>query len=315
MMKNFKILKKKIVVLLFASLSVGAVLVLTSCAGQSEDALAYYNPTWSSDGRIYAIKETIKSYSAGGFGGSSQDRTSYVVIMNSDGSGEQILFNVGTESYPKMRESPSGNYLALQGGHGLEIRDVHHGYSKVGQIDVPDGSGALMFFDWSPDESQMFIQTEHGHKAIYQRGGTKTQDITKLAIITCWKYGPYIIGYDNDNAKILLSASDEIIVSTINSNVFAAVQYFPDGQSYFGGGGSGGYQKVRVPDFAVLETYSALKTELDKELSVYDIQLNPVNSTELLFDQDPVHTNNISPHEGIFRINLDGTNKRTVKGK
>ena len=290
--------------------------VLIGCSGQSSDSLTYYNPVWSSSGGIYAVKETIKSYSSGGFVSTAgQDRHSYIVIMDSDGKNESILMDVGVERYPRMNASPSGNYLAMTDGHGLGIFDVHNGYAKVSQINVDDAYGALTFFDWSPDEGSLIINTETGHIGIYSRGGVGPELLSSLEYIYAWKYNEMIVGQfgfgEGVSHNVRFVESNNTIVAE-NSDAFAPIEYFSDGQSYFGGGGSGGYKKIGL-DFTVFETYTALKTELDKEPEVYDLSLNPAIPTQLLFSQGSGSTFDTLAHEGIFTINLDGTGRKQVK--
>ena len=302
-------MKKAIGYFCFAIIFAGVAVLMIGCGAKQEQALAYYNPTWSAEGKIYAIKETIVTATQGGFGGSvAQERNSYLVLMNKDGSNEQTIKHVGRERYPKMNASPSGNYLAMTGGAGWEILDIHNGYNVSSEIDT---TTQTLEFDWSPNEAKIFLQESGRAVALYNRNGTKIRDLSNLDYAFAWRYAAAIGGAGNNKIRLVDENDNIIAEQSAGNGLYGIHQYFPGGQYILGGGGRT-FQKVRVSDFAVLETYTALKTELDKETSVYGLQLNPVNGTELLYS-DNLESFNIHANKNILLINLDGTQRRRLK--
>ena len=283
-------------------------LVASGCGQPTETGQAYYNPTWGADGRIYAIKEVIKTYRQGGLSPStSQQRESYLVVMNGDGSNEQEIKFVGVERYPKLNASPLGNYLAMY-RDGVEILDIHNGYAHIHTIEVDN-----TFFDWSPDEGKLVLQTSNGVE-LYTRDGVKVRDITNLRNANTWKYGDNILGsalVGDSSYRALASENDELLITAGDQVV--GISYISGGEYYFGGGGSAGYRNVKTSDFSTIETYPTLNTELSKESGVYNIQVNPVDDGEVMYSKDPVSTNVITPKQGIYLIRLDGTNRRVLR--
>ena len=265
-------------------------LVAGGCGQPTETGKAYYNPTWGADGRIYAIKEVIKTYRQGGLSPStSQQRESYLVVMNGDGSDEQEIKFVGVERYPKLNASPLGNYLAMY-RDGVEILDIHNGYKHIHTIDVDN-----TFFDWSPDEG----------KLIFRINGEKLKDMASLNLVYAWKYSHLIIGQLNRSRIV---NEDDVV---INEGGGGAVGYFPDGDTYLGLQASGRYDTLTTQ---VVETYPTLNTELSKESGVYNIQVNPVNAGEVMFSGPGYDALSASyPRQGIFLINLDGSNKMILR--
>jgi hypothetical protein len=283
-------------------------LLAGGCGQPTETGKAYYNPTWGADGRIYAIKEVIKTYRQGGLSPStSQQRESYLVVMNGDGSNEQEIKFVGVERYPKLNASPLGNYLAMY-RDGVEILDIHNGYKHIHTIDVDN-----TFFDWSPDEGKLVLQTNQG-VVLYDRSGNKIKTISALTYALHWHYNNAIAGANDTHilfVKIDNSNAEEIIASVLpGAGIYAVNQYFPDGNSYLEIVGP--YSKISLFDFTVIETYPTLNTELSKESGVYNVQVNPVNAGEVMFSRDPVSTNSFAK-QGIYLIRLDGTNRRVLR--
>ena len=283
-------------------------LLASGCGQPTETGKAYYNPTWGADGRIYAIKEVIKTYRQGGLSPStSQQRESYLVVMNGDGSDEQEIKFVGVERYPKLNASPLGNYLAMY-RDGVEILDIHNGYKHIHTIDVDN-----TFFDWSPDERKLVLQTSSGVE-LYTRAGVKVRGITNLRLIDTWKYGSHLLGdiaIGNEIYGRLVTEANETLWTGLQ---IVALSYISNGEYYFGGGLNGGYGKVRISDFSLVETYPTLNTELSKEPSVYNVQVNPVNAGEVMFSGPGYDALSASyPRQGIFLINLDGSNKRILR--
>ena len=293
----------------FGALMCVLMVMVGGCGQPTETGQAYYNPTWGADGRIYAIKEVIKTYRQGGLSPStSQQRESYLVVMNGDGSNEQEIKFVGVERYPKLNASPLGHYLAMD-RDGVEIMDIHDGYKHIHTIDVDS-----TFFDWSPDEGELVFQTSNGVE-LYTRAGVKVRDITKLRTANTWKYGENILGsalVGDSSYRALASENDDLLI-TVGDQV-VGISYISGGEYYFGGGGSAGYRKVKTSDFSTIETYPTLNTELLKEPSVYNVQVNPVDDGEVMFSGPGYDALSASyPRQGIFLINLDGSNKRILR--
>ncbi len=104
-------------------------------------------------------------------------------------------------------------------------------------------------------------------------------------------------------------------MQTPSGNTFGFSAYFPGFQSYFATGG-GVFQKISLPTFTVVETYSALGEALPEypEFEGY-LELNPSNGTEVLYSK-VIGTIRIKPFmavEGIYVIGLDGSNNRAIR--
>jgi len=287
---------------------VAGMVVLGGCGQAGETGSAYYNPTWRSDGKIYAIKESITTYRGSGFIGTSQERSSYLVLMDGDGGNEREIRHLGSELYPRLNASPGGTYLAMGGLGGVEILAVHSGHTTVAQLPVENS-----FFDWGPDEEKLVFQTPNGVE-IYTRDGAKVRDITSLRLVYAWKYSPNLIGDFEENSNIMFRLVDKenvVAFSEIEASIGGG--YFPSGDCFFGSV-VGAYAKIGMPNFDILETYATLNAELSKEVSVYRVQVNPSDEGEVMYSLGVTSAfPGPGTRQGIILIRLDGSDRQVLR--
>jgi len=212
--------------------------LLSGCE-QRATAKYYYNPFWTADGKIVASRETATRVT-GSLTGSGSDRATHWVIMDADGSNERELIGLDPEGFPRGNASPSGNYIASNGGAGLEIWS-YPGFHKLNEIAIPEWVRYVYTFDWSPDESRLVIaygNDSTSEIAIYTRQGIKERVLTDITGAGAWKYNIAIFGYFGssitEGARLVLADG-----SVVNEGLASAQQFFPGGETYLGLGGGG----------------------------------------------------------------------------
>lgn len=297
-----------------------AFLCLSGC-GETIKTHHYYNPVWLSDGRILAVREETESVRGGGLlgGSTAQDKTTAGVILTLGPSGnvtsEQVVQTLGYEQYRRYIPSPLGNYVAARdiqnGKYGLLIYDRNFQVSSFIDLDFDHDFDTI---DWSPDESELIIQMSDG-LSVYSRSGVLERNLSNIRYLYCWRFSPYIMGYIGDTG----SYQDRFVLKDdsiyLTDPRIGATQYFPDGQSFFSRTNTG-YEKISVSDFTVLATYEDLNTAIKahgQDYSLVEYPINPVNPNQVLFSGSSTHTFDHLAKEGIYLINLDGTNEITVK--
>ena len=148
-------MKKLINVLMIALLVLGT---LTGCSRNL--SFTYFNPAWSHDGRIYAIREDSEFFMTGGFSGSTgRSSDCWLVIMDKDGGNESAVLHLGQEKFPQINASPGGKYVALWNSYEIDVYDIDAGYKKISRIlsiDYPN-EGRINSIDWSPNENRIII--------------------------------------------------------------------------------------------------------------------------------------------------------------
>ena len=74
-------LKQNIIIKIITGVFILSLIFLTNCS-RRETSRIYYNPAWTADGKIMAVKESRIGYSVGGLDGGSSgyDSNSYIVI-------------------------------------------------------------------------------------------------------------------------------------------------------------------------------------------------------------------------------------------
>ena len=124
---------------------------LVSCGWPVTETKTYHAPNWTPDGRIVAEVQVVKlqrtlisnSEYVGGYTG--------IVIMDKDGSNEELLFETPTGGVSRIEMSPSGNYVGVISGWVLDL------YSSSGQLlqsIVPDP--IVDHIKFSPDETKLY---------------------------------------------------------------------------------------------------------------------------------------------------------------
>lgn len=278
-------------------------MLLCSCGGPVTNS-NYYNPAWMADGRIIAVRDDVVSYSGGVFssGGHSEHKY-YLVVMNSDGSNEHVVKDVG-ENIPMINVSPSGNYIAHDDGAVIAILDAN--YKRVSSIPWKTKGTVWRLFDWSPDESKIVVLMD-GKTELFSIDGGYIRQITEIIYLYSWKYGKDLLG-QADGKVMLVDEMNQII--TEKQDGPGGDEYFSDGQYYLGANLLGGLGKVRVSDFEVVETYPTLN-EILNSINYRRIHLNPVTRTTLLYSEP--NTRLGDDPQGIWLINLDGTEQRQLR--
>jgi hypothetical protein len=265
-----------------------------------------------------AVREDSTYYSGGGGllgGGGAADTNCVLVEMDGDGGNERVLMELGREVTPRINVSPGGTYFALHEGFASRIQIYRKSdMTLVGEIN----HGVDVFnYDWSPDEK--YLAVGGGGGSLYTVPGSLDRVLTVINGLSGWKGGQYIAGYtasDDPRYLKMVTESDVLQTDAAGKDVPNLSYYFPGGADYFGGTLLGGYKKVRISDFTVLETYEALGEGLPEspEYEGY-MELNPSNGTEVLYSK-VIGTIRIKPFmavEGIYVIGLDGENNRAVR--
>ena len=124
---------------------------LVSCGWPVTETKTYHAPNWTPDGRIVAEVQVVKlqrtlvsnSEYVGGYTG--------IVIMDKDGSNEELLFETSGGGASRIEMSPLGNYVGVIFGVGLYLYDSNGNLLK--KI-LPDP--VISDIKFSPDESKLY---------------------------------------------------------------------------------------------------------------------------------------------------------------
>ena len=159
---------------------------LVSCGWPVTETKTYHAPNWTPDGRIVAEVQVVKlqrtlisnSEYVGGYTG--------IVIMDKDGSNEELLFETPGGGASRIEVSPSGNYVGVISGWVLEL------YSSSGQlikeiIPVP----LVDHIKFSPDESKLYGTRGYGEMNFF--------DIPELNLIEQNSFGGGGVWINNDS--------------------------------------------------------------------------------------------------------------------
>jgi hypothetical protein len=291
--------------MLGAMVLVGMMGMLGGCGGTGGYS-DYYNPAWMSDGRIIAVRDDVKTSDAnfGLGGGGSAEHSFKLVVMNGDGSGEHVVKDNATGIYD-LNVSPSGNYIAYNGGDKIVILNSDYGTHST--IYWKEESGeSLSNFDWSPDETKLIVATSMARVSIYSRDGTKIKNMASLSYAYAWKYNWLIVG-QLEYVRIV-DESENIIVEGNDVMGGGAEQYFPDGNTYLG---LQAFGKVNPNTLEILETYPTLNSVIES-VRGGGVQVNPVDDGEVMYSAGPGSTQSYG-REGIYLIRLDGSENRQLR--
>ena len=279
--------------------------MLGGCGGTGSYS-DYYNPAWMSDGRIIAVRDDVKTSDANfGLGGGGSAEHSYkLVVMNADGSGEHVVKDNANGIFD-LNVSPSGNYIAYNGGDKIVILNSDYGTHST--IYWKEESGeSLSNFDWSPDETKLIVSTSYARVSVYSRDGVKIRNMDSINYAYAWKYNWLIIG--TLEGFRLVNEVNEVVVDDINVSIGG--EYFPDGATIFGSV-VGAYAKVGIPNFEILETYPTLNSVIES-VRGGGVQVNPVDDGEVMYSAGPGSTQSYG-REGIYLIRLDGSENRQLR--
>ncbi|NBV42784.1 WD40 repeat domain-containing protein [bacterium] len=294
-------------------------LILQGCAGEPVKNRYYYNPAWTADGKIMAVREEHISV-RGSLSGSGQDIRTHWVIMDADGANERELMPLQAEGFRRSNASPSGNYVVSTGGtDGNLIIWSYPNFIKLNEIPIPTTADRIVFFDWSPDEHNLVVVyggSSGIEVVIFSRLGIRVNVLKNLTSVDAWKYNDNLygrIGMFPDLTFRQVAINDDILREYTSAGGDVE-QYFPDGQCYLSLTGEG---KYRVIDFSVVERYPSLNPAIKSEGESNRLTknpINPANPTQVMYTGPVYHTfSNAATGEGIWLVNLDGSGNKRIR--
>lgn len=277
----------------------------------------YYNPAWTYDGKILAVRQSTQGNSTL-FSGGGDPGTTALVIMNADGSGEREIMGFGVGQFCQASASPSGNYVALVWGAVVDIY-TYPRFDFVRRINPPSSNNdGLYEFDWAPGDQKMVLR-DNGGAYVYGVDGRRLQTLTGIWTVGFWRYTANIYAsYDSDGTvkktrPIIEITADNQIVRTSPLHTFFTTAPFPGGEFYYSE-----FKKFRLSDFSLVEEYPTLSATVSKG-NPYNVSyglvpnpINPVNPTQVIYS-GPVVSAFGGHYQGITVINLDGTNERELR--
>lgn len=291
-----------------------AAVLLVGCSGTSSST--YYNPAWTHDGKILAIRQTTQSNSTLFSGGGDPGSTS-LVIMNSDGSGEKEVRRLGVGQFFRPSASPGGNYVAFVWPAVVDIY-TYPAFDFIRRIIPPRSENSGLYeFDWAPGDQKMILR-DKGGAYVYNIDGVLLKTLTNLRVLSFWRYTTNIYGDKKEGATlddypyIELSENDEI-VRKVFTNAYFPHEVFPGGEYYYTA-----YRKYRLSDFSLVEEYPTLSAKVSQgnpfnvSYRLVPNPINPVNPTEVIYS-GPGTFYDGADYGGITLINLDGSNERELR--
>ena len=308
--------------MIFKKMRVGlfllGVAMLAGCGGPTVSS--YYNPAWTYDGKILAIRQSSGGNSTLLSGGGDPGSLSWV-IMNEDGSGEKEIKRLGDGQFFQASASPSGNYIALVWGAVVDIY-TYPGFDFIRTIDplgsAPGGNN-IYDFDWAPGDQKMVIRDDFG-AYVYSVDGVRLSTLANLRTLSFWRYTTNIYGDKKEGAGlddypyIELTENDQIVRKVFTAAYFP-YEPFPGGVYYYSF-----YKKFRLSDFSLVEEYPTLNERVKSNGSSYRLvprPINPVNPTEVIYAGPATNTSyggvDGARYGGIILINLDGTSERKLR--
>ncbi len=207
---------KKLIILV-CLISIG--FIVGGCGATFSEDTGYYDPTWSTDGRILAVKTVTKYQSQGfpGYGSSKElSYAQYIVSMKDDGSEERILYGGEGKTAGIPVASPLGNYIGYISGEFINIITAD-GTKEIKNIDCGE---SINSFDWSPDETRIAFAGEDSHDLYLINVSDEVKiKLTGSAESVAWRVGEKIVFSfaDTESSKIysinITSTSLEVIAS------------------------------------------------------------------------------------------------------
>ena len=315
-MRKIKKTVKKWMGIMTRIVGVMSLVVMAGCSATTSST--YYNPAWTYDGKILAVRQTTQSNSTLFSGGGDPGSTS-LVIMNKDGSDEREIRKFGVGKFFQASASPSGNYVALIWGAVVDIY-TYPGFQFIRTLDTRDtqsGGNNINEFDWAPGDQKMVIRDDFG-AYVYNIDGTRLHTLTNLRVLSFWRYTTNIYGDKKEGATlddypyIELSENDEIVRKVFTSAYFPH-EVFPGGEFYYTA-----YRKYRLSDFSLVEEYPTLSAKVSRDHTdngahrLVPRPINPVNPNEVIYSGNGTFYSGAT-YGGIVVINLDGSNERILR--
>ncbi|HCT85669.1 MAG TPA: hypothetical protein DF296_10785 [Candidatus Margulisbacteria bacterium] len=260
----------------------------------------YKFPAWTPDGKIVAVRRTIVTYpDGGGFGGGGYGgyEEYHLVKFNDDGSGEQTIKEVGSDS-GYISVSTSGNYIGYAVNNYIDVIDWSG--NQVNQIQT-GVDGDAEYFDWSPSENKIVLERNNNSSII------SVYDIPSQTFVDyqigdnpSWKFNQNIVYQSYDGSNFLMNYIDMVnglvVTSNINMNDKHYPQFLPNQDRVILFSRAGIHYNY---DF----NNNLTVTTNDQLTDFWRVGIN-FSGSKIIYDVE---------HKHIGVVNIDGTNKRQIK--